>query len=118
MKKSLLLLAGLAFAATAANAQDVTPANPKTEVEVRDNGTVKTTTKTGKTNVGAALDNTKDAAGNVAGKAGSAVKSGAKTTGRVVKKGYKKTKGVVKKGATKTSNAAKEGTSKLEEKTE
>ncbi|WP_426059559.1 hypothetical protein [Hymenobacter sp. B1770] len=118
MKKSLLLLAGLALATTAANAQDITPANPKTEVEVRDNGTVKTTTKTGKTNVGAALDNTKDAAGNVAGKTGSAIKRGAKKTGSVVKKGAKKTTRVVKRGAYKTSNAAKEGTSKLEEKTE
>ena len=118
MKKSLLLLAGLALATTAANAQDVTPASPKTEVEVRDNGTVKTTTKNGKTNVGAALDNTKDAAGNVAGKAGSAVKRGAKKTGSLVKRGAKKTTGVVKKGAQKTSSAAKEGTSKLENKTE
>ncbi len=118
MKKTLLLLAGMALATTAANAQDITPANPKTEVKVRDNGTVKTTTKTGKTNVGAALDNTKDATGNVLNKTGSAVKSGAKKTGRVVKKGAKKTTNVVKRGANKTSNAAKEGTKTLEEKTE
>ncbi|MBF9238213.1 hypothetical protein I2I05_12485 [Hymenobacter sp. BT683] len=118
MKKSLLLLAGLALATTAANAQDVTPANPKTEVEVRDNGTVKTTTKTGKTDVGATLDNTKDAAGNVAVKTGSAVKRGARKTGSVVKRGAKKTTHAVKKGARKTSNAAKEGSQKLEEKTE
>ncbi|SFQ73342.1 hypothetical protein [Hymenobacter arizonensis] len=118
MKKTLLLLAGLALATTAANAQDITPATPKTDVKVRDNGTVKTTTKTGKTNVGAALDNTKDAAGNVASKTGSAVKRGAKKTGRVVKKGANKTSNAVRGGAQKTSSAAKEGTNKLEEKTE
>lgn len=118
MKKSLLLLAGLALATTAANAQDVTPATPKTEVEVRDNGTVKETTKTGKTNVGAALDNTKDAAGNVARKGGSAVKRGAKKTGTVVKRGARKTKSAVRGGAQKTSSTVKEGTQKLEEKTE
>ncbi|HEX8507357.1 MAG TPA: hypothetical protein VF630_18475 [Hymenobacter sp.] len=118
MKKTLMLLAGLALATTAANAQDVTPATPKTEVEVRDNGTTKVTTKTGKTNVGAALDNTKDAAGNVARKAGTAVKSGAKKTSTVVKKGAKKTTSVVKGGAQKTSSTVKAGTKKLEDKTE
>jgi hypothetical protein len=118
MKKTLMLLAGLAFATTAANAQDVTPANPKTKVEVRDNGTTKVTTKTGKTNVGAALDNTKDAAGNVVHKAGSAVKRGAEKTGSVVKSGAKKTTNVVKGGAQKTSTTVKTGTKKLEAKTE
>ena len=118
MKKSLLLLAGLALATTAASAQGVTPATPKTEVEVRDNGTVKTTTKTGKTNVGAALDNTKDAAGNVARKSGSAIKRGAKKTGTVVKRGAKKTTRAVKSGTQKTSSTVKDGTQKLEQKTE
>lgn len=107
MKKIFLLLAGLALATTAANAQDVTPANPKTEVKVRDNGTEKVVTKTGKTNVGAALDNTKDAAGNVLRKAGHAVKGGAKKTTRVVRRGADKTSGTVKKE-----------TKKLEDKTE
>ena len=64
MKKALLLLAACAFT-TAAFAQ-----TPETEVKVRDNGTKKVVTKTGKTNVGAALENTVDAAGNVAKKAG------------------------------------------------
>ncbi|OGX85038.1 hypothetical protein BEN47_15490 [Hymenobacter lapidarius] len=118
MKKSLMLLAGLALATTAANAQVVTPATPKTEVEVRDNGTVKTTTTTGKTNVGAALENTKDAAGNVARKSGRAVKRGAKKTGTVVKRGAKKTKRAVKNGSQEASSAVKEGTQKLEQKTE
>lgn len=107
MKKTFLLLAGLALATTAANAQDVTPANPKTEVKVRDNGTEKVVIKTGKTNVGAALDNTKDAAGNVLHKASHAVKRGAKKTTRVVKR-----------GADKTSATVKKETKKLEDKTE
>ncbi|MBD2724114.1 MULTISPECIES: hypothetical protein [Hymenobacter] len=106
MKKVTLLLALCAFA-TASYAQDVTPAAPKTEVKTRDNGTQKVVTKTGKTNVGAALDNTKDAAGNVAHKTGHAIKSGAKKTGHAVKR-----------GANKVSGKAKEGSAKLEDKTE
>ena len=121
MKKTLLLLAGLSFAA-AAHAQDVKQTNPatgaSTEVEVRDNGTVKTTTKTGKTNVGQALDNTKDAAGNVAHKTGSAVKRGAKKTGSAVKRTAKRTGAAVKRGANKTSNAVKNETKQMEAKTE
>ena len=107
MKKTLLLLAGLALATTAANAQDVTPANPKTEVKVRDNGTEKVVVKTGKTNVGAALDNTKDAAGNVVHK-----------TGHILKRGAQKTGHAVKHGAQKTSGAVKNTTKKAEAKTE
>jgi hypothetical protein len=79
------LLAFSAFA-TAAFAQTT----PSTEVKVRDNGTTKVVTKTGKTNVGQALDNTKDAAGNVAHKTGSAIKRGARKTGRAVKRGTQK----------------------------
>jgi hypothetical protein len=107
MKKTLMLLAGLALATTAANAQDVTPANPKTEVKVRDNGTEKVVVKTGKTNVGAALDNTKDAAGNVVHK-----------TGHVLKRGAQKTGHAVKRGAHKVAVKTKEGTAKMEAKTE
>ncbi|OGX82345.1 hypothetical protein [Hymenobacter glacialis] len=118
MKKSLMLLAGLALATTAANAQEVTPATPKTEVEVRDNGTVKTTTITGKTNVGAALENTKDAAGNVARKSARAAKRAAKKTANLAERGAKKTKRAVKKGSQEASSAVKEGTQKLEQKTE
>ncbi|MBF9220036.1 hypothetical protein [Hymenobacter ruricola] len=102
MKKVTLLLALCAFA-TASYAQTT----PTTEVKVRDNGTEKVVTKTGKTNVGQALDNTKDAAGNVAHKTGHAIKSGAKKTGHAVKH-----------GAQKVSGKAKEGTAKMEDKTE
>ncbi len=103
MKKMLMMLTAAAFVSSAAIAQDV----PKTEVKVRDNGTVKATTKTGKTNVGAALDNTKDAAGNVIHRAGHAIKRGAK-----------KTSHAVRRGADKTSSAMKRGTAKAEAKTE
>ena len=107
MKKISLLLAFVAFSATASFAQTTT-----TDVNVRDNGTVKATTtndatgtttvqKTGKTNTGAALEATGDAAGNVAKKGGRAVKSGAKKTGRAVKRGAQKTSGTVKRGAEK-----------------
>ena len=85
MKKVTLLLAFSAFA-TAAFAQTT----PSTEVKVRDNGTTKVVTKTGKTNTGQAIDNTKDAAGNVAKKTGSAIKRGAKRTTRAVKRGTQK----------------------------
>ena len=102
MKKVILLLAFSSFA-TAAFAQTT----PTTEVKVRDNGTEKVVTKTGKTNVGQALNNTKDAAGNVAHKTGSAIKRGARKTGHAVKH-----------GANKMSSKTKEGTSKMETKTE
>lgn len=100
--------------ATASFAQTETP---RTEVKTRDNGTEKittvqadgarTVTKTGKTNVGAAVDNTTDAAGNVLHKAGHAIKRGAKKTGRVVRR-----------GANKTTSTVKKGTAKMEAKTE
>jgi hypothetical protein len=84
MKKVFLLLAACAFT-TAAFAQ-----TPETEVKVRDNGTKKVVTKTGKTNVGQALENTADAAGNVAKKAGHGIKHGTQKVGRKVKSGTKK----------------------------
>ncbi len=84
MKKVMLLLAACAFT-TAAIAQ-----TPETEVKVRDNGTKKVVTKTGKTNVGQALDNTADAAGNVAKKAGRGIKKGTQKVGRGLKRGTKK----------------------------
>ncbi|WP_210519649.1 hypothetical protein [Hymenobacter terricola] len=102
MKKVTLLLALSAFA-TAAFAQTT----PSTDVKVRDNGTTKVVTKTGKTNVGQALENTKDAADNVAHKTGTAIKHGAKKTGHAVKH-----------GANKVSAKTKEGTEKMEAKTE
>lgn len=102
MKKVTLLLAFSAFAITA-----FAQTTPTTEVKVRDNGTEKVVTKTGKTNVGQAIDNTKDAAGNVAHKTGSAIKRGAKRTGHAMKH-----------GANKLSSKTKEGTSKMEAKTE
>jgi len=102
MKKATLLLALFAFATTA-----FAQTTPSTEVKVRDNGTTKVVTKTGKTNVGEALENTKDAAGNVAKKSGSAIKRGAKKTGRAVKRGTRK-----------VSGKTVEATQKMENKTE
>ena len=84
MKKVMLLLAACAFT-TAAIAQ-----TPETEVKTRDNGTKKVVTKTGKTNVGQALENTADAAGNVAKKAGRGIKHGTQKAGRKLKSGTKK----------------------------
>ncbi len=102
MKKAILLLTSFAFT-TATFAQTA----PTTEVKVRDNGTKKVVTKTGKTNVGQALENTTDAAGNVAKKAGKAVKKGAKKAGHAVKRTSEK-----------ASTKAKKGTAKMEEKSE
>jgi hypothetical protein len=101
MKNAILLLAACAFT-TASFAQ-----TPETEVKVRDNGTKKVVTKTGKTNVGQALENTADAAGNVASKAGKKIKSGAK-------RGARKVKGTTQKVGKKTV----EGTEKIEAKSE
>ena len=84
MKKVLLLLAACAFT-TATFAQ-----TPETEVKVRDNGTKKVVTKTGKTNVGQALENTADAAGNVAKKTGKKIKHGTQKLGRKAKTGTRK----------------------------
>jgi hypothetical protein len=102
MKKVTLLLALCAFA-TASFAQTT----PTTEVKTRDNGTTKVVTKTGKTNAGQAIDNTKDAAGNVA-----------KKTGHAIKRGAQKTGSAVKHGAHKVGEKTKEGTAKMEAKTE
>lgn len=102
MKKITLLLAFSAFATTA-----FAQTTPTTEVKTRDNGTTKVVTKTGKTNVGQALDNTKDAAGNVAHKTGNAIKRGARKTSRAVKRGTQK-----------VGNKTVEATQKAEAKTE
>lgn len=102
MKKVTLLLALSAFATTA-----FAQTTPTTEVKVRDNGTEKIVTKTGKTNTGQALENTADAAGNVAKKTGSAISRGAKKTGRAMKHGTQK-----------VGNKVKTGTQKMEAKTE
>lgn len=102
MKKVILLFATCAFT-TVSFAQTT----PTTDVNVRDNGTKKVVTKTGKTNVGQALENTADAAGNLVGKAGHAVKHGAK-------KGTK----TVKSTSLKASRKLKKSTSKMETKTE
>jgi len=101
MKKITLLLAACAFT-TAAFAQ-----TPETEVKVRDNGTKKVVTTTGKTNVGQALENTADAAGNVAKKAGHSIKRGAKKAKRSVKR-------TSQKASTKAANK----TAELENKSE
>ena len=84
MKKVFLLLAACSFT-TATFAQ-----TPETEVKVRDNGTKKVVTKTGKTNVGQALENTADAAGNVAKKTGKKIKHGTQKLGRKAKTGTSK----------------------------
>ncbi|MFD1871755.1 hypothetical protein [Hymenobacter bucti] len=101
MKNAILLLAACAFT-TASFAQ-----TPETEVKVRDNGTKKVVTKTGKTNVGQALENTTDAAGNLAKKTGSKIKSG-------TKKGVRK----VKSGTQKVGKETVKGSEKIEAKTE
>ena len=102
MKKAALFLALSAFATTA-----FAQTTPTTEVKTRDNGTTKVVTKTGKTNTGQAIDNTKDAAGNVA-----------KKTGNAIKRGAKKTKYAMKRGAQKVGNKTVEVTKKAEVKTE
>ncbi len=102
MKKETLLLALCAFATTS-----FAQTTPSTEVKTRDNGTTKVVTKTGKTNAGQAIDNTKDAAGNVARK-----------TGHAVKRGARKTTHAVKHGSQKVGNKVVEGTNKMESKTE
>ena len=102
MKKVILLLATCAFT-TVSFAQTT----PTTEVKVRDNGTKKVVTKTGKTNVGQALENTADAAGNLVSDAGDAISGGAK-----------KSKHAVKKTSLKASRKLKRGTKTLEKKTE
>lgn len=76
MKKATLLLAFSALA-TAAFAQTT----PTTEVKVRDNGTVKATTKTGRTDAGQVLHDSK-----------MATKHAAKNTKRAIKKGAAKVK--------------------------
>jgi Ni/Co efflux regulator RcnB len=85
MKKVFLLLAACAFT-TASFAQTT----PTTEVKTRDNGTQKVVTKTGKTNVGQALENTADATKNVASKAGHKIKHGTQKVGSKVKHGTQK----------------------------
>jgi hypothetical protein len=102
MKKTLLLVASLAFA-TAASAQTT----PTTKVDQRANGTVEVETKnpdgskvemkSGRTNTGEVLN---------AGAQGT--KKVAKKTGNVVKKGFKKTKRGVQKGSNKVAEKAKD----------
>lgn len=101
MKKAILLLASFAFATTA-----FAQTTPTTEIRERDNGTKKVVVKTGKTNVGQALENTTDAAGNIV-KGANAVERGAKKAGRKIKKDTQK-----------AGRKVKEGTSKMEEKSE
>lgn len=102
MKKVILLLASFAFTATA-----FAQTTPTTEVKERDNGTKKVVVKTGKTNVGQALENTTDAAGNIVKKGANAVERGAKKAGRKIKKDTQK-----------AGRKVKEGTSEMKEKSE
>lgn len=85
MKKVTLLLALCAFATTA-----FAQTTPTTEVKVRDNGSTKVVTKTGRTDAGEAIHDTKMATKNVAHKAGHAIKRGAHKTGHAVKRGAAK----------------------------
>jgi len=97
MKKILMLLAAAAFS-TAAFAQgekvvvrdEATGA--KTETTVRDNGTVKTETRTGRTEAGEKVYNTKEDVKDAGKKTGKVVKKGAQKTGKAVKKGVKAVK--------------------------
>ena len=95
MKKSLMLLAAVAFS-TAAFAQTTTVQNEatgaKTTTTVRDNGTMKVESRTGRTKAGEKIHNTKEDAEVTGKKAGHAVKRGAQKTGKAVKKGAKAVK--------------------------
>ena len=85
MKKATLLLALTAFATTA-----FAQTAPSTEVKVRDNGTTKVVTKTGRTDAGEAIHDTKMATKNVAHKTGHAMKRGAHKASHAVKRGAEK----------------------------
>ncbi|RYU79958.1 hypothetical protein [Hymenobacter persicinus] len=87
MKKAFLLLSLAAFS-TAAFAQEPM----KSETKVRSNGTVKTETRTGRTEAGQAVHDTKEGTKTVARKTGHVVKKGANKTGHAVKKGAKAVK--------------------------
>lgn len=92
-----MLLATVAFS-TAAFAQgdkvvvkdEATGA--KSTTTVRDNGTVKTETRTGRTEAGEKAYNTKEDVKDASKKAGNKVERGAKKTGKAVKKGAKAVK--------------------------
>ena len=96
-----MLLTAAAFA-PAAHAQgdkvvvkdDATGA--KTETTVRDNGTLKTETRTGRTEAGQKAHNTKEDVKDAGKKTGNAVGRGVKKTGKVVKKGAKAVKNTAK----------------------
>ncbi|PJJ47956.1 hypothetical protein [Hymenobacter chitinivorans] len=102
MKKITLLLAMVAFS-VAAHAQDNkavvrdNATGAKTTAEVRDNGTVKVESRSGRTKAGQAAYNTKEDA-----------KYAGKKTGHVVKKGAQKTGHAVKKGASAVKNKAED----------
>ena len=85
MKKATLILALTTFATTA-----FAQTAPSTEVKVRDNGTTKVVTKTGRTDAGEAIHDTKTATKNVAHKTGHAIKRGAHKTSHAVKRGAQK----------------------------
>ncbi|MDQ2770770.1 MAG: hypothetical protein M3Y54_09735 [Bacteroidota bacterium] len=85
MKKATLILALTAFATTA-----FAQTTPSTEVKVRDNGTTKVVSKTGRTDAGEAIHDTKMAGKNVAHKTGHAMKRGAHKTSHAIKHGAAK----------------------------
>ena len=85
MKKATLIFALTAFATTA-----FAQTTPSTEVKVRDNGTTKVVTKTGRTDAGEAIHDTKMAGKNMAHKTGHAMKRGAHKASHAMKKGADK----------------------------
>ena len=85
MKKATLLLALCAFSTTS-----FAQTTPSTEVKVRDNGTTKVVTKTGRTDAGEAIHDTKMATKNVAHKTGHAIKRGARRMSAKTKRGAAK----------------------------
>ena len=99
MRKALLLLASFAFTTTA-----FAQTTPTAEVKTRDNGTEKVVIKTGKTNVGQALENTTDAAGNLVKKGVNAVEKDAKKVARKTKKTSLKASRKLKKSTAKMEN--------------
>ena len=98
MKKILMLAAVLAFSTAAASAQEVktttrdNSTGAKTTVTERDNGTVKVESRTGRTEAGEVVHDTKQGTKRVARKTGNAVETGARKTGHAVKKGAKAVK--------------------------
>jgi hypothetical protein len=118
MKKIVLLLAFAAIS-TAASAQTetkteikdpVTGAKTTTEVDVRDNGTMKmeTETRTGRTEAGEVIQTAGDDVKDASKKSARAVKRAGRKTGHVAKRGAQKTAHGVKKASKAVKNKAQD----------